>query len=154
MIIDSHAHVGPVAQDERHRAIIAGNPANSVEDYLRDMDDAGVDMGVTFGYLDLDNDYQASIQNKHPDRIVSLAWCNPRQLNCAEEFRRCVEDLGIRGLKLHGWWHQHANSDHLLLDPFLKSLMNTVCPWLCTLWATTPSQHLCRQRKWHGHSLT
>ncbi len=122
MIIDSHAHVGTVAQDMRHRAIIAGNPASSVEDYLRDMDSAGVDMGVTFGYLDLDNDYQARIQNKHPDRIVSLAFCNPRQLNVADEFRRCVEELGIRGLKLHGWWHQFANSDHMLLDPLFEIL--------------------------------
>ena len=122
MIIDSHAHVGPVAKDARHQAIIAGSPANSVEDYLRDMDAAGVDMGVTFGYLDLDNDYQASIQNRYPDRIVSLAWCNPRQLNAADEFRRCVEDLGVRGLKLHGWWHQHANSDHVLLDPLFEIL--------------------------------
>ena len=90
MIIDSHAHVGPVAKDIHHQAVIAGSPANAVEDYLRDMDAAGVDMGVTFGYLDLDNEYQASIQNRYPDRIVSLAWCNPRQLNAADEFRRCV----------------------------------------------------------------
>ena len=122
MIIDSHAHVGPTAKDELTRAKIAGNPTMAVEDYLRDMDQAGIEMGVTFGYLDLDNNYQAEIQNKHPDRIISLAWIDPRRPNAADEFRHCVEDLGIRGLKLHGWWHQHANSDHVLLDPLFEIL--------------------------------
>lgn len=122
MIIDSHAHVGPAIKDNRLMAAFAGNPANTVEDYLRDMDEAGIEVGITFGYLDLDNNYQAEIQNKHRDRIISLAWINPRLPNAVEEFRHCVEDLGIRGLKLHGWWHQFSNGDHELLDPLFEIL--------------------------------
>jgi len=120
MIIDVHAHVGPKLKDSHKLAIYAGNEFGTVEDILRDMDRAGVDMAVTFGFLDLDTKYQADIQKRYPDRIISLAWVNPRLPNAAEEFRRAVEEWGIRGMKLHGWWHQFSLADHELLDPLCQ----------------------------------
>ena len=80
MIIDMHAHVAPKQKDYRAAVIADAYPlGNNVENYLRAMDKAGVDKAVTFGILDLDNEYQAKIQKKYPDRIISFAWINPRQ---------------------------------------------------------------------------
>lgn len=119
MIIDAHAHVGPHIADEAERSKAASNATGSVEYYIRDMDEAGIDMGITFGMVDMDNKYQAEIQRKYPNRIISCAWINPRKPDAADEYRRCVEEWGLRGLKLHGWWHQFSNADHVLLDPLM-----------------------------------
>src|SRR5262245_14065673 len=83
------------------------------------MDKAGVDMGVTFGFLDLDYDYQAEIQNRWPDRLLSIAWVEARMPNGLERFRHAIEDLGLRGLKIDGAWHQISNADRVLWDPYL-----------------------------------
>lgn len=120
MIIDIHAHVGRTVNDKRLFHAIGAHPAATAEDYIAAMDKAGITMGVTFGFLNLDNEYQAQIQRKYPDRIISFAWINPRKANAVSEFEHCVEDLGIRGLKLHGWWHQFSYSDHILLDPLCE----------------------------------
>ncbi len=119
MIIDSHAHVGPKIQDPLLRSKMASNPEGTAEHYIAAMDKAGVHMGVTFGFLDVDSKYQAEIQKRYPDRIISCAWINPRKADAADEFKMSVEEWGIRGLKLHGWWHQFSNADHTLLDPLM-----------------------------------
>ena len=120
MIIDAHAHVGPLVADPLKRKKIDAHPDDNVEAYLRDMDKAGFDMGITFGRLDRDNQYQAEIQKKYPDRIISCAFIDPRTDDAVDEFRRCVEDWGLRGLKLHGWWHSFSCADHDLLDPLIQ----------------------------------
>lgn len=120
MIIDAHAHVGPQIRDSLRMRRVDAHPDDTVESYLRDMDEAGFDMGITFGRLDLDNRYQAQIQKKYPDRIISCAFINPRANDAVEEFRRCVEEYGLRGLKLHGWRHSFSCADHDLLDPLIE----------------------------------
>ncbi len=120
MIIDIHAHVGRVIKDKRLFHAIAGHPAATAEDYIAAMDRAGVTMGVTFGFLNLDNKYQAQIQKKYPDRIISFAWIDPREERAVSEFKHCVEDLNLKGVKLHGWWHQFPYSDHILLNPLCE----------------------------------
>ncbi|MBA7508092.1 hypothetical protein ES705_00012 [subsurface metagenome] len=120
MIIDMHAHVGPAIKDERLRTIADGHPQNNVEEYLKAMDKAGVDMAVTFGFLDIDIEYQAKIQKKYPDRIISFAWVNPRHPDAVNLFKHGVEDLELKGLKLHGFWHQTPYSSHVMLDPLIE----------------------------------
>jgi len=120
MIIDAHAHVGPYIADPLKRKKIDAHPDDTVEAYLRDMDDADIDMGITFGRLDRDNQYQADIQKKYPDRIISCAFIDPRTDDAVKEFRHCVEDLELKGLKLHGWWHSFSCADHDLLDPLFE----------------------------------
>ncbi len=120
MIIDIHAHVGRAVSDKRLFRAIGAHPAATAEDYIAAMDKVGIMMGVTFGFLNLDNNYQAEIQRKYPDRIISFAWIDPRRANAVAEFKRCVEHLNIKGLKLHGWWHQFSYSDHILLDPLCE----------------------------------
>ena len=121
MIIDMHAHVGPKQKDYRAEVVTDAYPhSNEIENYLRAMDKAGVDKAVTFGILDLDNEYQAKIQKKYPDRIISFAWINPRQIDAPERFKHCVEDLELKGLKIHGFWHQTPYSSSDLFDPLVE----------------------------------
>lgn len=120
MIIDSHVHIGRRFDHRLTEYIQAGNFKMLGEQVIEDMDRAGIDMGITFGLLDLDTEYQAEIQRAHPDRLVSCAWIDPHKKDALDEFRRGVEVLGIRGLKLHGWWQQFSLADHPLLDPFIE----------------------------------
>ena len=120
MIIDAHAHVGPEISDPLKRRKVEAIPGGTVEDYIRDMDEAGIDMGIVFGRLDMDNQYLAEAQKQYPDRIVSCAFINPKDDDPVEEFKRCVYDWGMRGLKLNGLRHSYPYSDHELLDPLLE----------------------------------
>ena len=120
MIIDSHVHIGRRFDRRLTEYIQGGNFKMLGEQVIEDMDKAGIDMGITFGLLDLDTEYQAEIQKVHPDRLVSCAWIDPHKKGALDEFRRGVEVLGIRGLKLHGWWQQYSLADHPLLDPFVE----------------------------------
>ena len=120
MIIDSHVHIGRRFDDRLVDYIMGGTKRDLADQLIEDMDKAGVDKVITIGLLDLDIEYQAEIQNRFPDRIISCTWINPHKKNAVDEFRHGVEVLGIRGLKLHGWWHQYSLSDHQLLDPLIE----------------------------------
>lgn len=120
MVIDSHVHIGydfnPLLVDY----IMGGQRRELADQLILDMDANGIDMAITFGLLDLNTTYQAEIQQRYPDRIVSCAWIDPHRPNSVEEFRHGVEKLGIKGLKLHGWWHQTSMADHAVLDAYME----------------------------------
>lgn len=79
MIIDSHVHIGRRFDRRLTEYIQGGNFKMLGEQVIEDMDKAGIDMGITFGLLDLDTEYQAEIQKVHPDRLVSCAWIDPHK---------------------------------------------------------------------------
>jgi predicted TIM-barrel fold metal-dependent hydrolase len=130
MVVDIHAHVGPTPKDSRSAHAFGSHPAATAEDYIEAMTRAGVQVGVTFGCLDLDNEYQSLIQKRYPDRIRSFAWINPRRPDAATQLERCIERLGLCGVKLHGWWHQFSYSDHVLLDPLCQICQERDLPML------------------------
>jgi predicted TIM-barrel fold metal-dependent hydrolase len=77
--------------------------------YLALMDEMGVDASVI---LPLDglvydapagNDEVAAWCAKDPDRLIPFCTVAAREPDAPAELRRCVEELGIRGLKLHPW---------------------------------------------------
>ncbi|MHC4444421.1 MAG: amidohydrolase family protein [Planctomycetota bacterium] len=50
------------------------------------------------------NDQMAELQRKFGKRFVALATVNPRHgEQAARELKRAIMDLGLRGLKIHGW---------------------------------------------------
>ena len=120
MIIDAHAHVGPLIKDYVLRKKYEAHPFDTVESYLEDMDAAGVDMGISVARLDMDNEYQAEIQRRYPDRIISCAFINPRAPKAEDELKKCVEEWGLKGLMLDGFRHAFSSADHVLLDPLMK----------------------------------
>lgn len=126
MIIDVHCHIWEPAvirggmrdlMDSVERELHVRDPQRirdgSSERLVRDMDAAGIDKTVVlpldfeflrggdgFTFRDF-NDLAARYATQHPTRIIPFAGVDPRRGAAAvAELRRCVEELGFRGLKL------------------------------------------------------
>ena len=97
-VIDMHGHVG--RWDEHAMLDDAGR-------MLAAMDAVGVDQTVVFNIFHADarvgNDATASFVARNPDRFVGFAYVVPILPAGAvrAELRRCVDDLGFRGVKLY-----------------------------------------------------
>jgi hypothetical protein len=116
MIIDTHSQLWTkeaiesfpkkMAESYSHMFGEIGMP--SIEDTIKDMDDAGVDTSVivavdaeTIHKYRVSNDLVAETVSKHPDRLIGFASVDPNKgKNGVKEFRRAVTDLGLKGLKL------------------------------------------------------
>ena len=126
MLIDAHCHVwrrewleGDLLKvldsvNDQMRFIDRENILEgSPERLIADMDEAGIDRtvllpldyeflysGVSLSYRDY-NDFVGEFVREHPDRLIGFAGVDPRRGAAAvTELRRCVEELGFRGLKL------------------------------------------------------
>jgi len=109
-VVDVHCHIGP--------SLLA-------EELVSMMDEAGVDKAVVFpcpsawslpdpeNYYNT-NDYIAEAQSRYPGRLVGFTCINPHHAGdhsmkmpdlAVREVRRCVTELGLRGLKLHPEQH-------------------------------------------------
>jgi predicted TIM-barrel fold metal-dependent hydrolase len=73
------------------------------------MDQAGVAIGLVAAWWSpqgalIDNDEVASFVRQHPTRLRGLASVNlTRPMDAIRELRRCVRDLGFRGLRIVPW---------------------------------------------------
>lgn len=112
-VVDSHNHIGRRIGWER-----------SVEDLMREMDHAGIDMAVVFPIAlagKIDNDYVANAVKKYPDRLIGFATVDPQFGDSAvEELERCVTKLGLKGLKLHPDGSGYPIDDHTKTDPIFE----------------------------------
>jgi predicted TIM-barrel fold metal-dependent hydrolase len=126
VIIDVHSHVWEKhliraglkdLMESVAKELVIRDPENlengSIERLIQDMDDAGIDKTVIlpldfeflfsgggFTFRDFNN-LAGDYVKRHPDRIIAFAGVDPRRRTGAvDELRRCVEELGFRGLKL------------------------------------------------------
>ena len=63
-----------------------------------------VDKAVVFCWpevINVPNDELAKYVESHSDKLIGFASINPRRSDAPRELRRCVEDLGLKGLKLY-----------------------------------------------------
>jgi predicted TIM-barrel fold metal-dependent hydrolase len=73
------------------------------------MDQAGVDVGLVAAWWGpqgalIDNDEVASFVREHPRRLSGLASVNlASPMEAVRELRRCVHELGFRGLRIVPW---------------------------------------------------
>jgi hypothetical protein len=73
------------------------------------MDQAGVEVGLVAAWWGphgalIDNDEVASFISQHPGRLVGVASVNlARPMEAVRELRRCVRELGFRGLRIVPW---------------------------------------------------
>ena len=81
----------------------------SIEEMLEEFTACGVSNIVLFAWdaetashrPPVSNDYVANIAEKFPDQITGFASVDPHKETAANEIKRAVEDLKLRGLKLH-----------------------------------------------------
>jgi predicted TIM-barrel fold metal-dependent hydrolase len=102
IVIDAHNHLGGPDKED--------GMSQSADEIIARMDGAGIDKAVVFAFNDADpgvsfsssNDRVHAAVTKHPDRLIGCARLDPNFGNQAvSEARRCMEDLGLSGIKLH-----------------------------------------------------
>lgn len=99
MIIDFHTHIG--------QSIFGYG--QSLEQLLQSMQDLGIDQAVVCPVQPIDyhlgpeNDSVAAAVAQHPERLFGFGRVDPRRPDAATELRRCVQELGLKGLFLHPW---------------------------------------------------
>lgn len=106
MIIDTHTHMA----DGKFR--VGDLPGLSREETLKTMDENGISSiwvspasGLyANGEYPASNDALYSFCKGYEDRLVGFFTVNPNYGSAAvNEVKRCVEDYGLKGLKLHSW---------------------------------------------------
>jgi len=102
MLIDSHNHLGGPDKGD--------GKSQSVDEIIAAMDKSGVDRAVVFPF-NVDNpgvsfananDYIAGAVKTRPSRLIGFCRLDPNFGELAvKELDRCVNGLGLRGIKLH-----------------------------------------------------
>jgi uncharacterized protein len=115
MLVDAHTHMSGSAV-----TVVQGfEPA----DFLGLMDRNGIDQAWVFTldglYFDPvpHNDRLITFCSHAPDRLIPFATVHPRHPNAVKELRRCINELGMRGLKLHPWLQSFSP-----VEPFMDAL--------------------------------
>ena len=119
-IIDSHAHMGPGLSNHESPPLL---DAVSAEAMIRVLDGAGIERACTFAPLLEGGEFQDltygranraiyEASRKYPDRIIGFCRINPNFGGSAmDEMRRCHDEYGFKGLKLHpDWEYFYINS--------------------------------------------
>ena len=111
MIIDSHTHIHwTIDSDLRADYMAPGKRAGDfwgAEDLIKLMDRFGFDKSVAFPFFgDWEDDYMpqnkyvAEAAEKYPERLIPFAWLIPKHKRAIKDLETCVNDLGIKGIKL------------------------------------------------------
>ncbi|MGZ4905260.1 MAG: amidohydrolase family protein [Halobacteriota archaeon] len=126
-IIDAHNHIGTdlegVVQEPRS--------------LMRKMEQARVDRCVIFPFNEIKpgkafstaNNYIARVVAAHPDRFIGFARTDPNDSLAAEEIRRAIKKLGLKGLKLHPRSQLFSASDRHVI-PVLEECVKLKVPVL------------------------
>ena len=76
---------------------------------VESMEQAGVDLGLVAAWWGphgalIDNDEVAAFVREHPRRLIGIGSVNlARPMDAVRELRRCVRQLGFRGLRIVPW---------------------------------------------------
>lgn len=103
---------------------------SEAEMLLAQMDEAGIDKSVMFPFdvglalgepevsIEEVNRKFAELVKKHPDRLIAFAGVDARRKNALDLFRQCVEEWGMKGLKLHpcAGFYPNQKEVYLLLE--------------------------------------
>jgi len=129
-IIDSHAHLFPEGMDKVGRA----------ETLIEQMDACQVDKAVILGiYPRVDNEFLAQQMRAHPERLIAFASVDPNDgIQALDLLDRCVQQHGLKGLKIHPDMQGFRADDVELLGPLMEKVEGFGIPVLLHSWA------------WHG----
>jgi predicted TIM-barrel fold metal-dependent hydrolase len=118
-MIDFHTHTPAWHQP----SWLAGEVFDARQ-FIAFMDDAGLDAAVVLSHDGLfnptpqANDELAAFVGEFPGRLFGFGTASPRRTDAPEEVRRCLTELGLRGVKLHPWL-QGFSMHEPSLDPMV-----------------------------------
>jgi predicted TIM-barrel fold metal-dependent hydrolase len=97
MVVDFHLHI-PMRWVEE-----GVHPKEAGERLVSFMDEVGIEVAVLLPIAPwVSNDYVYKVVSYNPKRLIGFASVVPNPADIAiKELRRAVQDLGLRGLKLH-----------------------------------------------------
>ncbi len=116
MIVDCHTHWGMGWEDRDQ-----GDPTA----WLEVLDRHQVDQAFLLGHYSLtqserttaDNDRLARLRDQVPDRLVPFGTCWPHHgVRAVDEAIRCLDRLGLAGLKFHPWLQGFSLAEPVLAD--------------------------------------
>jgi predicted TIM-barrel fold metal-dependent hydrolase len=121
-------------------------PLLSARELIRQMDEAGIDQSIVFAVdapiLYASNEYVHRLCKRYPDRLIGFASVNPRRPGAVEAFQRAIEDLSLKGLKLHPPLQGFFPNDESVFPLYEKAVELNV-PVVFHV-GTTPFGSLCR----------
>ena len=128
MRIDAHTHMGMGLAYASSASLCRASTGSELIELLRA---AGIDMAVTFappwkgGFIDPDykqaNRMVFEAVSEYPDRLVGYAWVNPKFGEGAiREARKCIEEYGLKGFKLHPNFDSFSPLDEKLVFPVME----------------------------------
>jgi predicted TIM-barrel fold metal-dependent hydrolase len=116
MIVDCHTHWGMCFEDRDREDPSA---------WLAVLDRHGVDRAYLLGHYSLhrcdqaaaDNDRLARITARAPDRFLPFGTVWPQMgEDAVKEARRCIQALGMKGLKFHPWLQGFSTADPVMSE--------------------------------------
>lgn len=114
-VVDAHTHMPGTA--------FTGIAGLWAKPFLDLMDANGIDQAWVFTLDGLffdpvpHNDILKQFCSAEPGRLIPFCTVHPRYPNAVQELRRCIEDLGMKGVKLHPWAQAFAPTDPAMMDP-------------------------------------
>ncbi len=119
MIFDADAHISLTEPN-----------GQTVETLLRQMDAAGIDKSVIwlqppyFREIDDANRYVYESSKTYPDRLVPVGWADPHMGVEASlcTIRRCLEEYGMKGIKLNGAQNSFYIDSLDLAEPLIAEI--------------------------------
>lgn len=92
MIIDAHTHI----------CTNNTNPIASVDHLLEEMRAANTDAAIVFPLSDAFSANKELVDAiKGHSNLIPLAFINPNEKEALSQFKQCIEEYGMRGLKIH-----------------------------------------------------
>lgn len=115
MVIDAHVHIS--TKDSEF-------PRAKVERVIEEMDRNGIDKAVVFPF---GSGFEKQIKfseiiKPYRNRLLPLAFINPKDADAKEQLVYCLDELGFIGMKMHPWFGDFRLDDIDLLRPVMEEL--------------------------------
>jgi uncharacterized protein len=117
-VTDCHVHINPIWEMRPEARALVGHGASSerlermvhhADEFLAYLDACGVDRAVlvnyvapdVIGYTEKANEFVADYSKADPERLIAIGSVLPTAKDPGQRVHALVQELGIRGLKLH-----------------------------------------------------
>ena len=140
MIIDSHVHLAesPYKRDKwvstgpdgtEYIIPLSKDSDPSVDSLISDMQTNQIDKALAVAFSGIiSNEHLSEAVKAHPKKLIGFAWVNnPKHIQSVEELEYAVNELGLRGLKLHPGIQNFSSADQEIV-PLIKKTVDLSIP--------------------------